>query len=98
MPLRQQPLADVSTPGHGQGEGPARYEFRSRGTKEIVGGAGVSGANEVPPAVGCLAARSLGHRTKREAGYQSLDFLVLSYPSFLENGCHYCAPLREVVV
>ena len=76
MPLRQQPLADVSTPGHGQGEGPARYEFRSRGTKEIVGGAGVSEANGVPPAVGCLAARSLGHRTKREAGYQSLDFLV----------------------
>ena len=71
-----QPLADVSTPGHGQGAGPARYEFRSRGTKEIVGGAGVSDANGVPPAVGCLAARSLGHRTKREAGYQSLDFLV----------------------
>ena len=76
MPLRQQPLADVSTPGHGQGEGPARYEFRVSGTKEIVGGAGVSEANGVPPAVGCLTARSLDHRTKREAGYQSLDFLV----------------------
>jgi hypothetical protein len=76
MPLRQQLPTDVSTPGHGQGEGPARYEFRSCGTKEIVGGAGVSEANGVPPAVGCLAARSLGHRTKREAGYQSLDFLV----------------------
>ena len=74
MPLRQQPLADVSTPGHGQGEGPARCEFRVSGTKEIVGGAGVSEANEVPPEVGCLAARSLGHRTKRKAGYQSLDF------------------------
>ena len=23
----------VSTPGHGQGEGPARYEFRDSGTK-----------------------------------------------------------------
>ena len=23
----------VSTPGHGQGEGPARYEFRESGTK-----------------------------------------------------------------
>ena len=45
-------------------------------SKEIVGGAEVSDANGVPPAVGCLAARSLGHRTKREAGYQSLDFLV----------------------
>ena len=76
MTLRQQPLADVSTPGHGQGEGPARYEFRASGTKEIVGGAGVSEANGVPPAVGCLAARSLGRGTKREAGYQSLDFLV----------------------
>ena len=70
------PLRGVSTPGHGQGEGPARYEFRLRGTKEIVGGAGVSDANGVPPAVGCLAARGLGHRTNREAGYQSLDFLV----------------------
>ena len=44
MPDRQQQPADVSTPGHGQGEGPARYEFRGSGTKEIVGGAG---ANEV---------------------------------------------------
>ncbi len=76
MPLRQQALADVSTPGHGQGVGPARYEFRVSGTREIVGGAGVSEANGVPPAVGCLAVRSLGYRTKREAGYQSLDFLV----------------------
>ena len=23
----------VSTPGHGQGEGPAKYEFRDSGTK-----------------------------------------------------------------
>jgi len=76
MPLRQQPLADVSTPGHGQGEGPARYEFRSRGTKEIVGGAEVSDANGVPPAVGCLAARSLGHRTKRETGYHVFIFCI----------------------
>ena len=37
----------VSTPGHGQGEGPARNEFRDSGTKEIVGGAEVSVANGV---------------------------------------------------
>ena len=29
-------------PGHGQGEVPARNEFRDSGTKEIVGGTGVS--------------------------------------------------------
>ena len=53
---RQQPLVDVSTHGHGQGEGPARYEFRASGTKEIVGGAEVSEANGVPPeAVACPA-------------------------------------------
>ena len=40
------------------------------------GGAGVNKANGVPPAVGGLTARSLGRGTKREAGYQSLDFLV----------------------
>ncbi len=48
-PTRYQPLVDVSTHGHGQGEGPARYEFRIGGTMEIVGGAGVSEANGVPP-------------------------------------------------
>ena len=64
MPVRQQPLADVSTPGHGQGEGPARYEFRLSGTKEIVGGAEVSEANGVPPAVDCLTGRNPGYKTK----------------------------------
>ena len=56
---RQQPLADVSTPGHGQGEGPARYEFRGSGTKEIVGGAGANEVSGVPPGADCLEARSL---------------------------------------
>ena len=74
MTLRQQPLADVSTPGHGQGVGPARYEFRASGTKEIVGGAGVSEANGVPPAVGCLAARSLGRGDKKR-GWLSVSRL-----------------------
>ena len=37
----------VSTRGHGQREGPARYEFRDSGTKLIVGGSGVSEANGV---------------------------------------------------
>ena len=45
-------------------------------SKEIVGGAGVSDANGVPPAVGCLAARSLGHRTKRETGYHVFIFCI----------------------
>ena len=40
------------------------------------GGAGVSKANGVPPAVGGLTARSLGYKTKREGDYRSLDFLV----------------------
>ena len=76
MPGWPQPMADVSTLGHGQGEGPARYEFRGSGTMEIVGGAEVSEANGVTPSVGCLTARSLGYKTKREADYQPLDFLV----------------------
>ena len=58
----------------GQGEGPARYEFRVSGTKEIVGGAGVSEANGVPPGAACLQARSFDFITKREGDYQSLDF------------------------
>ena len=64
---RLQPLADVSTPGHGQGEGPARYEFRLSGTKEIVGGAGVSEANGVPPGAVAWRLGDLANRhIKRE--------------------------------
>lgn len=48
-----QALADVPTPGHGQGEGTARYESRTSGTKEIAGGAGVSEANGVPSGPDC---------------------------------------------
>ena len=41
-------IAEACPPSDiGQAEGPARYEFRDSGTKEIVGGAGVSEANGV---------------------------------------------------
>ena len=40
---RCQPLADLSTPGQGQGEGPAGAK-RSQAAQETVGGAGVKGA------------------------------------------------------
>ena len=41
-------IAEACPPSDiGQAEGPARYEFRDSGTKEIVGGAGVSQANGV---------------------------------------------------
>ena len=46
---RQQPSGDVSTPGHGQGVGPARYKFRVSGTQDIVGGAGANEVSGVPP-------------------------------------------------
>ncbi len=39
--VRQRTSENVSTPGHGQGEGPARCEFCVSRTKQIVGGAGV---------------------------------------------------------
>ena len=39
---REYPPGGVSTPGHGQGEGPARYKlFAEQMTQEMVGGAGV---------------------------------------------------------
>ena len=38
------PLRGLSTPGQGQGEGPAGDKFRDSGTQETVGGAG---ANEM---------------------------------------------------
>ena len=53
---RQTPVpGDVSTPGHGQGEGPVGYKsfWRTadeKRTQETMGGAGVSEANGVPPA------------------------------------------------
>ena len=52
----QQASEDVSTPGHGQGAGPAGYKFRVSGTQETVGGAGVSAANGVPTKLGCQSA------------------------------------------
>ena len=55
----------MSTPGHGQGEGPVGYEFCDSGTKETMGGAGVSEANGVPTKVGCLAAWSRHYKMKR---------------------------------
>ena len=50
----------------------------------------MSKANGVPPAVGGLTARSLGRGTKREAGYQSLDFLVslLYLPQEYAKDCY----------
>ena len=62
--------ADVPTPGHGQGVGPARYEL-SRGDDEVDCGRGRSEAkpNGVPPmAIPC------GRNTKKEGDYQSFDF------------------------
>jgi len=46
---RHRPAVSVSTPGLGQGAGPARYEFCVSRTKLIAGGAGVSLANGVSP-------------------------------------------------
>ena len=63
----------VSTRGHGQREGPARYEFCDSGTKEIVGGSGVSDVNGVlrnphhPP---------VKYIIKKRVTNQSSDFLV----------------------
>ena len=51
-----------------------------------MGGAGVSKANGVPPAIGGLTARSLGYKTKREGDYRSLDFLVTLF-SFRPRFC-----------
>lgn len=63
MPGRQRTSESVSTPGHGQGEGPARCEFRVSRTKQIVGGAGVKQVADlrsgVSPKSGCLTAWSL---------------------------------------
>ena len=39
--FRSQPLEDVSTPGHGQGEGPDGDKW-PKATQETLGGAGVS--------------------------------------------------------
>ena len=70
----QSALADVSTPGHGKGEGPAGYKlfgggklaFRRQMTQETVGGAGASEASGVPPARSCLPQAELGIKIKRE--------------------------------
>mgnify|MGYP002623566359 CR=1 FL=1 len=45
-------LADVATPGHGEGEGPDGYKPSQR-AKETLGGAGVSAANGVQPTSLC---------------------------------------------
>ena len=62
--MRQQPPKDVSTPGHGQGEGPARYEFL-RSKNEGDCGRGWSGAkrNGVPQGAGCLSV--CGYKIKK---------------------------------
>ena len=75
MTGRLQTLAGVSTPGR-VGGGARKIRVPLSGTKEIVGGAGVSIANGVPPESGCLTARSPCLTNKKEGDYQSSDFLV----------------------
>jgi len=41
------PLRGLSTPGQGQGEGPAGDKFRDSGTQETVGGAGANAVSGV---------------------------------------------------
>ena len=50
-----QPLEGLSTPGQGQGEGPAG-DKRSQTTQETVGGAGANVVSGVPPGAGLPAA------------------------------------------
>ena len=59
----RQALADVSTPGHGQGAGPASYEFRVAGRSRLWEGPECSraGRGERSSARACsLPVRSLG--------------------------------------
>jgi len=63
-----QPLEGVSTPGHGQGEGPAEDKW-SQTTLDTVGGAGANKVSGVPPVAGlssreCIAVLVNHHPSK----------------------------------
>ena len=63
-----QPLADVSTPGHGQGAGPARYEFREAGRRRLWEG----------PECRTLASERSSARGWTPLGYFLFSFLAFS--------------------
>ena len=69
-----QPLADVSTPGHGQGAGPARYEL-SRSDDEGDCGRGRSERSERSSAGGWTPFRTRVYEKGMTSSH--IDFLVI---------------------
>ena len=88
--MRQQPPEDVSTPGHGQGEGPAIYEFL-HSKNEVDFGRGRSGAkrNGVPLGAGCLSV--LEHQD-----LMKIKFFRVGYNGFGGFVIRFCDVVHDV--